>query len=166
MNSSSISPLLSCCCAGWWGGVCVCGEVREKYACKTCQVHCVADVLHNHHALVAIVVIINDQCMHKRQVPPRSMVPVASPSHARTSWRPQRPTLMSLLPTAMPISARSLSREDIISVTLFFWWLVISFSFCSSESMEARMLWRRETQGEGRGEEEVQERPSSLGEAL
>lgn len=29
-------------------------------------------------------------------------------------------TLMSLLPTAMPISARSLSSDDIISVTLFF----------------------------------------------
>lgn len=38
-------------------------------------------------------------------------------------------TLMSLLPTAMPISARSLSNDDIISVTLFFWWLVISFNF-------------------------------------
>lgn len=48
---------------------------------------------------------------------------------------------MSLLPKAMPISARSLSNEDIISVNLFFWWLVISFSFCSSESMEAKELW-------------------------
>lgn len=51
---------------------------------------------------------------------------------------------MSLLPTAMPISARSFSKEDIISVTLFFWWLVISFSFCSSESMVVKQLcWRR-----------------------
>lgn len=48
-------------------------------------------------------------------------------------------TLMSLLPTAMPISARSLSSEDIISVTLFLWWLDISFSFWSSESREDRI---------------------------
>ena len=47
---------------------------------------------------------------------------------------------MSLLPMAVPISARSLSSEDIISVTLFLWRLVISFSFCSSESMEASEL--------------------------
>lgn len=54
---------------------------------------------------------------------------------------PKLGTLMSLLPTAMPISARSLSNDDIISVTLFFWWLVISFNFWSSESMEAKELW-------------------------
>lgn len=53
---------------------------------------------------------------------------------------------MSLLPTAMLISARSLSNDDIISVTLFFWWLVISFNFCSSESMDAKELWWRGTQ--------------------
>lgn len=50
-------------------------------------------------------------------------------------------TFTSLLPTAMPISTRSLSNDDIISVTLFFWWLVISFSFWSSESMEAKEVW-------------------------
>jgi len=41
----------------------------------------------------------------------------------------------------MPISARSLSSEDIISVTLFFWWLDIYFSFWSSESSDDRMDW-------------------------
>ena len=50
-------------------------------------------------------------------------------------------TLTSLLPTAMPISARSLSSDDIISVTLFFWWLDISFSFWSSESSDVRTDW-------------------------
>ena len=55
------------------------------------------------------------------------------------------PTLISLVPMALPISARSLRSDDIISVTLFFWWLVISFSFWSSVSMEARELWRRGT---------------------
>lgn len=75
---------------------------------------------------------------------------VSSWNHAKEikqQWQSKRKvmvlclvTLMSLLPTAMPISARSLSSDDIISVTLFFWWLVISFSFCSSESIDARTL--------------------------
>ena len=58
------------------------------------------------------------------------------------------PTLISLVPMALPISARSLRSDDIISVTLFFWWLVISFSFWSSVSMEARELWRRDRTGD------------------
>lgn len=55
-------------------------------------------------------------------------------------------TLMSLLPTAIPISAKSLSRDDIISVILFFWWLDISFSFCSSESRDDRTDWKEQQQ--------------------
>lgn len=60
-----------------------------------------------------------------------------------STWKaltpPPSSTLISLLPMAMPISARSLSSEDIISVTLFLWWLDISFSFWSSESRDDRM---------------------------
>ena len=48
-------------------------------------------------------------------------------------------TFTSLFPTAIPISARSFSKDAIISAALFFWWLVISLSFWSSASILAKL---------------------------
>lgn len=60
-------------------------------------------------------------------------------------WRQQRLTLTltSLFPTAIPISARSFSKEAIISVARFFWWLVISLSFWSSASILAKVTYSK-----------------------
>lgn len=61
--------------------------------------------------------------------------------HWRQQWLTL--TLTSLFPTAIPISARSFSKEAIISVARFFWWLVISLSFWSSASILAKVTYSK-----------------------